>query len=258
MATSSNTIFHYTSNIEHLRSILRNGFYPSYCRETIHTNGSLRSYAVPIVSFCDIPLSQVKDHMGKYGEYAIGLSIDWARKYGLNPVLYLEDNAIVNDGVMGVMNFLHNDWHDILDEKEFGKFYDSTYKGAISMLQCIKNYSGPLIRHGKDVGEYKFYDEREWRFTPKIHIDHVTEYPDIYWQEDFTELEKKFPHKPHFEDYNLQIYPDDIRYIIVADPSEIGDAIKAVAEMPSGFKDQREYELTLTKILTAEQIREGF
>jgi hypothetical protein len=258
MATSSNTIFHYTSNIQHLKSILSKGFYPSYCKETINTGNGSRSYAIPIISFCDIPLSQIKDHMDKYGQYAIGLSMDWAKKYGLNPVLYLERNSVVNNGVMGVMNFLHNDWHEILGEKDFDRFYDESYKGALSVLQTIKNYSGPLIRHGKDLGEYKFYDEREWRFTPVIHIDHVTDYPDIFWEQDFQEIELKFPAKPHFEDYNLQIYPEDIKYIIVSDPSEVREAIQAIAAMPSSFSSQEEYEHTLTKIMTAEQIREDF
>jgi len=59
MAVSSNSLFHYTKSIESLSNILAYGFFPSYCKESIYTKDFERSFAIPIVSFCDIPLSQV-------------------------------------------------------------------------------------------------------------------------------------------------------------------------------------------------------
>lgn len=197
MSTSSNCIIHYTNDIQNLYSILKNGFFPSYCKEKISLKSDFKTFAVPIVSFCDIPLSQVKDHMLKYGEYGIGLTIEWASNLGLNPVQYLEKSSTLNQGISNIMNFLHNDWHEIIDDDDdFEKFYDETYRGAVCVLQSIKNYSNELIRNNINLGEYKFYDEREWRYSPIISINDVDEYPDIYYEDDFKELEKKFPQKP--------------------------------------------------------------
>lgn len=259
MSTSANSIFHYTSRISHLEAILRHGFFPSYCKETIITGQNARTFAIPIISFCDIPLSQVREHMKKYGSYAIGMNLDWAVRNGLNPVLYLERDAAVNNGLMkGVMDFLYEDWHDILDEDDFTRFYDGAYKGAISVMQSVKNYSGPLIRESENLGNYKFYDEREWRYIPKIHIDHVTDYPDIFWEEDFDAMQKQFPSKPHFNQYGLPVTADDIRHLIVNDEKELPGIISCLDKFTHLYTSDIEYKTLLTKIKTAKQIMEDY
>src|SRR3989442_11739855 len=48
-----------------------------------------RSLAFPMVSSCDIPLSQVSTHMTTYGRYALGLTKTWGQKRGLTPVMYV-------------------------------------------------------------------------------------------------------------------------------------------------------------------------
>ena len=80
-------LFHYTNSVDSIISILNRGFLPSYCKEEILFGTEKHSYAIPIVSFCDIPLNQIKDHMNDYGNYAIGLNDEWKFKNKLNPVI---------------------------------------------------------------------------------------------------------------------------------------------------------------------------
>ena len=93
VALSSNSIIHFTKTKESLKGILENNFKLSFCKETFHLGNDVSRIYVPMVSFCDIPLSEVKNHIEKYGAYGIGLTREWAIKQGLNPVLYLEKES---------------------------------------------------------------------------------------------------------------------------------------------------------------------
>ena len=49
-----------------------------------------------MVTFCDIPLAMAKDHIKKYGSYAIGLSKDWGGRKKLNPVIDIEKKSLIS------------------------------------------------------------------------------------------------------------------------------------------------------------------
>lgn len=84
MAISANNIIHYTKKFDTVLSILEElQFRLSYCSEQIRTRGSQKfSFAIAMVSFCDIPLSDYKKHfgdikgrkMGYYGDYGLGMT----------------------------------------------------------------------------------------------------------------------------------------------------------------------------------------
>src|SRR5688572_32225145 len=96
---SSNTLFHFTDTRDHLVSILTNEFRPHYCLEDLSVLGGLppetagNVIGIPIVCFCDIPLSQATEHMRVNGRYALGLRKDWGMRQGLTPVLYAHADA---------------------------------------------------------------------------------------------------------------------------------------------------------------------
>lgn len=257
MATSANSVFHYTKQFDYLKQILEKGFYPSYCKESIHRGTFIERFAVPMVSFCDIPLANVKDHIEKYGSYSIGLSTNWAIKNKLNPVQYLQETSNLTIGINGIMWFLMQDWHELLDGKEFGEFYDRAYKGALTVLYSVKPFVGPLTIAGEEK-IYKFYDEREWRYTPIISIDDATKYPDIYWEKDYAEKERLFPVKPHFKNYHLDFTAKDIKYIIVDNEDEVPALIDILEKQTRLFQNEKEFKILLTKILTVKQIIEDF
>lgn len=71
---SAITLFHFTSNIENLLGILTNNFYPRYCLEDHSAffqelDKEEAERAIPMVCFCDIPLSNIRKHISTYGRY---------------------------------------------------------------------------------------------------------------------------------------------------------------------------------------------
>ena len=88
---SANTLFHFINSLEHIISILINDFTPRYCIESFYYLGEedfQPEFALLMVCFCDIPLSQIRNHVEVYGGYAIGLSKEWGIENGINPVMY--------------------------------------------------------------------------------------------------------------------------------------------------------------------------
>ena len=91
MALSSNTLFHFTNSLDVLYKILEEGFWPRYCKETGWLGDGDPLFAVAMVSFCDIPLSQIHQHISYYGNYGIGVSKEWAITQRVDPVYYITD-----------------------------------------------------------------------------------------------------------------------------------------------------------------------
>ncbi len=152
MALSTNSVFHFTKDIDSLKGILSSFFRIKYCLEIIEGKEKTISFAVPMVSFCDIPLSQVINHVDKYGGYGIGLLKKWAKRKRLNPVLYLEKSSTI--------------LNDVLIREEFER---SENQFIQELLRYTKNYDGKLIRNNEVVQkEYRYYDEREWRYCPTL------------------------------------------------------------------------------------------
>ncbi len=101
MAISSSSLFHFTSgDLSTLKSILNSGFRVNRYKE-IHPLDSMTSLHVhvPMVCFCDIPLTLVKKHTEIYcyngGEkvYALGMTKEWSIENGLNPLIYLNQES---------------------------------------------------------------------------------------------------------------------------------------------------------------------
>lgn len=95
MPVTSNCLFHFTSSLEKLQGILKNKFLLTYCHENYWLNNALHEDYYPMVSFCDIPLSQAEDQIMKYGKFAIGMDKDWGIKHQLNPVIYISRESLM-------------------------------------------------------------------------------------------------------------------------------------------------------------------
>lgn len=79
MSISPSTLFHFT-NKSGLKGILKDNFKMKYCLEKLPNRKESGSIAIPMVSFCDIKISEIKEYIEKYEKYGIGLSKEWANE----------------------------------------------------------------------------------------------------------------------------------------------------------------------------------
>ncbi|WP_144215313.1 abortive infection system antitoxin AbiGi family protein [Flavobacterium anhuiense] len=215
-----NHIFHYTDNFEVLLKILKNGFAPSYCAEKINDV----EYYIPMVSFCNIPLRDVDLYM-RYGKYGLGMSLEWALKNAISPVVYIHETTpfknfhtnLISRHYEKMINHLFNNQtldnlQDRIDNFDYSE-YDNNLKIiseiSISAVQFFKNWK--TIYRGHEIITYQ---EREWRFIPKLkeEIKLITSQ-----NSEFNLIKnKKYRSKPHLPDYSIQLSDiKDLRYILI-------------------------------------------
>lgn len=241
-------LFHFTSK-EGLEGILKDTFSVSYAREKIVGKGKSTEFAVPMVSFCDLRVSELKEHMGKYGSYGIGLTKEWANKQGLNPVFYVSKHSPYAGDFIKAIEDLYSQVNDTnkIDETFAA---ENTYMNILNTYRYIKNYEGKLTRsNGKTTRNYRFADEREWRYIPPLDS---TDFPFVSVDKIPTAEEKK-QFNQLVSHIKLSFQPEDIKYLIIESDDEIIDLIHHLENVKGRFDDQTRRRLA-SRILTAEQI----
>ncbi len=267
---SANTVFHFTKNLSNLKNILKHGFYPHYCVESweLYFNNK-KALAVPIICFCDIPLSQIKDHIFNYGYYAIGLTKNWAIKNKVSPVLYsYKDSDLINclsENLTYATNL--NDVfikaaQKIKNNKNIIDTFSSLLTNAIRTFSYMKPYEGNKWEDGKFLKKtIRFYDEREWRFVPIIKPnkkkDNTIPYPFL---DSSTFQFKKLLEEANSKlvKYKLAIAFSDIKYLIIKSENEIPKLINIIEHMIDTSFSKNQINILKTKILTVEQIVADF
>ena len=242
-------LFHFTGK-EDLYRILESTFKISYAREKIIGSNNKREIGIPMVSFCDLKLSEIKHHMEKYGHYGIGLTKEWANKNGLNPVLYISRHSPFTDGLLRGLDSVHAQKRKIeSSEKKENLLKD--YMNIFNIYRYIKNYEGPLKRKGNSkIENYRFADEREWRYVPPIDTEGVT--PFVTMSQIRTSTQKNNLNNS-INHIRLNFEPEDIRYLIVRKDTEISKLINHLKDVKQRFNQVTLNRLT-SRILTSEQI----
>jgi hypothetical protein len=242
MALSSNTLIHFTSNKDFLKGILTENFKVKYCCEKINLVSLKPTLHIPMVSFCDIPLSQIKDHIASYGHYGIGLSREWAVKNRLNPVLYVQSGSSLAEAYEVLLK-------QLTAEEKKGAVDKDPRRMAKDIVRYIKNYEGPLERTGMaTVKNYRYSDEREWRYVPQH-----DECPMLYTEKDFK-IEGKEAANAKASSLRLEFGPDDIKYIIIRNDDEIREFVTHLREAKGDKYSLGQIERLTTRLLTTEQI----
>jgi hypothetical protein len=241
-------LFHFTRSDKALKGILQDTFRLSVARERIENNGADKEFAVPMVSFCDLRLSELHAHMKKYGRYGIGMSKEWAMRKGLNPVAYVNQGSEFTnhllDGIQGYFDYLNNSSNPdaFLDLNE-------SYMKILNVQRYIKNYKGALIRDGKSRGIYNFADEREWRYVLPLKTSGL--FPFVPSKMIATS-QQKADWNLLLADQKLDFAAKDVKYLIVEDESNIKTLrrhIRGLSRYDEGEKDHLE-----ARIITAKQI----
>lgn len=214
---NASSLLHFTDSMKAIKGILENGFRFSYCCEKvsetinmneIHPEGAtffrpslnINNYiAIPMICFCDIPLTRAKSHSEVYGKFIVGIDKDIALMvYGdnLNPVMYctsqticiaLNDLSVVKatiDNVEGCHNYR---------------------RSLNQLLGNTKPYNGTF--RGED---YCYYNEREWRILmPYDYCDKAQWYWNLS-QEDWENKKDEINKLLHTSEYAYRSFTTDI------------------------------------------------
>lgn len=207
--------------------------------------------AIPMVSFCDLRLSELASHMDKYGSYGVGMSKQWAHQKGLNPVSYINRDSELAEsvikGVEKVLDMVVN--HPVEDEE-----HAWTYMHVMNVQRFIKNYEGPLERNGAlQDNSYRFADEKEWRHVLPLKFAN-----DIWPYAEISEVDtaaKKQALNKKIKNELLSFSATDVKYIVVQHDSEIRQVQDQIACLNLPTADT--HHLT-SRVLSAERIVEDF
>ena len=137
MGLYPNILFHFTDK-DSLFKILESTFKPSYSKEYIEGIKTKKEFAVPMVSFCDLKLSELKDHIDKYGNYGIGLNKSWALKNGLNPVMYINKNSHFINNLIDGIGEIYRTINGIVNEEDVDSL-SAAYTNILNTYRFIKN-----------------------------------------------------------------------------------------------------------------------
>jgi hypothetical protein len=252
---SSNTLFHFTNEFVKLEGILSNDFCANYCPEYSilddfsEEGDELPHSAWPMVSFCDLPIFQIKNHLRDYGYYGVGLTKSWGRAHGISPVLYMARDSQSRKSLktyLGTHHYRNSD-----DVGEVVKSVDS----KLLFQAYIKLYEGPAWRKGNRIANVKFYDEREWRYVPaKEQLSGASpllmaqNYQNEVWLADQTEKLHRI---------KLTFKPWDIQFLFVKEDNEILTLVDRIKDKMPKYKPNDVTMLT-TKIISWERIKEDF
>lgn len=247
-----NTLFHYTKNKKALWGILEDNFKISYARERIYGQYEHVFFAAPMVSFCDLRLSEATDHMMSYGDYGIGMSKEWAVKMQLNPVLYLSKMSYLTDKHILAINALYDHLQKKVHDLDEHYYMTRVYHDLLNTYRISKNYEGKLIRKDGTIDpNYRFANEREWRYFPPWESSFDGYVP----LEKIKSDEQKDAYNRKIGGMRLKFEPDDIRYLIIKDEEERDELIEHIRNTKRGFAPDTVSRLS-SRILTAMQIRE--
>lgn len=228
MGLSSNVIWHQTK-FDAFKNILKSGkFLCSYSLEKIRWRESEITVGIPMISFCDLPISDMHEYLkannsdkliGKYGDCTIGLKREWAAKLGMSHVWYHDEKSEFLRRTLPNKN-------DLLKSLQSKRNHNRW-----ELISRIKPFMGEL--ESKDFKSYRFYDEKEIRYVPKPSELKKKNVCNILTQEEYDKYKEAASNKekgsPLIPNIAITFKPFDINYIFFSNEdheNEIKQCIK--------------------------------
>jgi len=249
MAISLNSVIHYTDTLDNLKAILTEGFHVKYCLENV----TGQSVAFPMVSFCDIPLSEVLPHTKHYGEFAIGLTKSWAKTNNLNPVLYISEDSFLDRKFKDQIDRLNQ---DVPKGNEKDWFW---LKQIIAVMSYVKNVHGQITKNGNTFN-VNHYNEREWRYVPtedQLKLSGIQTFPINFQIYGPTYVHNKAKINSYLKPLKLKFQAKDVTHLIVRDIDQAKLIIPFLRNQFSSIPGD-DIDLLITKVITIQQITEDF
>lgn len=271
MAYKTNSLFHFTSEMDTIISILEYGFIPFYGKEDIddlfgdetdlfekEMIFDVGSNTFPMICLCDIPLTSISDHTNTYGSFALGMKQSWGLRNGFTPLIYYSDKMPIFKEIQTLAK-LH------VESKEYSIRQNtvdmhSIYGNVTSLnfIGLLKTYFKPMIQK-KDGEIRRFYLENEWRYIPdKDEYESKTKLP-LFIFEDHKQSNNKKIYSNLDDAFSIAVHVSDIEYIIVKEKQQIPILITKIREWASKRNySQENIDLLLTKIISLSHINADF
>lgn len=162
----TNTLFHSIREFSSLIDIISDrGFKASYADESI----SGYNVKILMVSFSNVALLESQSQVN-YGDFSIGLTLEWGMKNGLEPVIYTYNKSYIGATFFENYYVAAKDSAILRVLDENGKAKDENF-GLIMDLDQISENSYNILMHlkpylvtNKSGNEFIAYNDREWRF----------------------------------------------------------------------------------------------
>lgn len=255
-------LMHHTKSLETLQSILSNGLKFCYSNENFTKDFHV---AIPMVCFCDMPLSNISDHVEVYGHYAIGFNKrNLIKQYHpiLNPV-----NYIISAQQFKIVEQLRKAVKQMAATSgEYTEKLPFSFNDACYLLGYMKPFSNNANFSSRDY--YEYYKECEWRLLLPVNscFDTGEVYNWIWNQAEFKEWEKTYKESGKLIESNLPIMEfdaNDIEIIVLKDKRDIPVMMNFITEEMNslgGHKYIDDYQrfLLLTKIRCLEEMSDNY
>lgn len=251
--TSANVLCKYMRKPEYLHEILKNmAIKPRYVEEIIDYIGvdALHSISIPMVCFCDIPLSKVSKHSEYYGTYGIALDKNQCVNKNVQPVTYVN----VNSG------YYKDFSNTILNLFSIEEQPASRWKFLADFVLTQMLYSKPV--YGETVQDAEiikrlFKDECEWRFIPTLSSDMDLILTNKKNTQEGRDLYNRALAREENASTWLSFSPSEISYLIVPDENAAIDLIGFISKELIELDESTRQRL-ISKIEIANKISSNF
>lgn len=222
---SSASLFHFTRDLTSLERIITEGFKPFYSPENLEELGVPGCPGIPMVSFCDIPLSKTVQHTSEYGSYALGFTKEWGMTHNISPIHYIYPGSMCATVIKTI-------YENIPTESILRACTCFTFSPETAIFFYAKPYEGLSHKTARPV---RFYDEREWRYVPfadpSVALNDSNVQPILSAAEMNDEETRATKTKALHTICRLRFTADDIRYVVVRSEEEVPEIVDTVNQL---------------------------